>query len=738
MSQITGYADSFSVQQGDDLSFYISTQHDNYSTTVERYFSVDGRPHGPGVRKARVDAEIQRFGPGRPQKSTVGSFATSELDGLGAQDDIIVSLSFNSTLPSDDADQWLITLGADEYLHGVRLRDRRLEMVTPSAAAQLADFEVERQRWYRLVLAFGPDGVRMCVGNAARSSRISSGQASRLDLSLPGSPLCPPQATRIPITLAADLDSERGGSFNGKLAEIRIGRGRLERVHSQHILDGTPAEQVLGSWLVNGWHFGTSDFGSALVRSVIDGAPGLRLTNQPCRAVTGPRWSGKFMFPYADPTEYDAIHFNDDMVIGGDWKESARVSIPLGLESGIYGLHIVDADGEDVIPFYVRPRARTDRKRILFLAPTNTYLAYGNEHNATAEIGAELGSLKSSDVIAQPADIYVDDHPELGLSLYDWHRDGTGVRFASRHRPLLNMRPFHRNWLNESFRHFGADFYLIEWLHRNGYEFDVATDEDLHREGLSLLETYSVVLTGSHPEYVSERMMDTVAEYLSIGGNLMYLGGNGFYWPIAYSPDDSGIIEMRRAVSGARNFDSPPGEFALSFTGESGGIWRNRGRSPHRLFGIGMGAVGWGQAQPYQRTAASYSTTVSWVFEDVDEDIFGDQGLMLGGAAGDEMDHTDFEHGTPANTVVLASSVGHDTRFQPASEYYTNIYPDLGGSQNPLVRADMTLLGDGYSGSVFSVGSICWVGALPVDDFAGAASRVTRNVLSRFVQNDMT
>lgn len=77
---------------------------------------------------------------------------------------------------------------------------------------------------------------------------------------------------------------------------------------------------------------------------------------------------------------------------------------------------------------------------------------------------------------------------------------------------------------------FNADLHLVDWLHHGGYACDVATDEDLHREGAALLARYQVILTGTHHEYWSQAMLDAMAGYLERGGRLMYLAGNGFYW----------------------------------------------------------------------------------------------------------------------------------------------------------------------------------------------------------------
>src|ERR671938_194827 len=92
---------------------------------------------------------------------------------------------------------------------------------------------------------------------------------------------------------------------------------------------------------------------------------------------------------------------------------------------------------------------------------------------------------------------------------------------------------------------FNADTHITDWLEAMGYEFDVITDEDLHYQGLELLKPYTVILSGTHPEYHSKQMWDAMAAYLNQGGRLMYVGANGWYWRIAYHPELPGVIEVR-------------------------------------------------------------------------------------------------------------------------------------------------------------------------------------------------
>jgi N,N-dimethylformamidase len=105
----------------------------------------------------------------------------------------------------------------------------------------------------------------------------------------------------------------------------------------------------------------------------------------------------------------------------------------------------------------------------------------------------------------------------------------------------------------------------------------------------------------------------------------------------------------------------------------------------------------------------------------------------MDGAAGDEIDRYDPEFGTPPETLRLATSEGwHTDYYQLVVEDVTMILPGRGGTEDPRVRADMTLTEASNGGAVFSVGSINWIGSLPTNGFENNVSRVTENVLRRF------
>ena len=120
-----------------------------------------------------------------------------------------------------------------------------------------------------------------------------------------------------------------------------------------------------------------------------------------------------------------------------------------------------------------------------------------------------------------------------------------------------------------------------------------------------------------------------------------------------------------------------------------------------------------------------------FVLEGVDPDMpIAGPALHVGGPAAIEVDRSDPMLGSPANTVVVATAADFAADYLPAGEDVTTA-----GDMDPraLVRADVVYLEHETGGAVFSVGSIGWCAALSANGYAGAVSRITGNVLDRFL-----
>ena len=391
--------------------------------------------------------------------------------------------------------------------------------------------------------------------------------------------------------------------------------------------------------------------------------------------------------------------------------------------------------GEDFVPLFAGSRDPARRPPVAFLVPTATYLAYANDHQAFDKPHPERGIGRP--IVLQPQDLYLNEHRELGLSLYDRHADGSGVAHSSLRRPILTQRPNYRRWDGgdgHGQRWFGLDLCLVDWLIARGVPFEVVTDEVIDRDGVEALANIRVALTGSQPEYASTRMLDALGAWLGAGGRLMYLGGNGFYWRAAFPPQTPWRIELRRGHDGAGPWVSAPGESRLAATGEEGGTWRSLGRPPQALVGVGFVAEGFTRSGPYRRTDAGRLPETAFVFEGTHGDVIGDAGFSGGGAAGIELDRARGDLGTPEDAVVLARAACPSVFYSPCVlEERDPPQAAPGEERRPELGADMVMFERGGGGAVFATGSIAWIGALLWNDGDNDVSRITGNVLGRFL-----
>ena len=435
------------------------------------------------------------------------------------------------------------------------------------------------------------------------------------------------------------------------------------------------------------------------------------------------------------PNEYGGIEFHNDALTDCQWQPTLSVAIPADFRSGVYAVRLTAEHGggvaEEYAPFFVR--AATPRAPIALLIPTASYLAYANSQ--TPFDSDLLQSITASTPIFQEVDIEVyENDVEFGLSTYDLHNDGGGVCYSSYRRPIVNMRPKHRfpgvgcTW------QFPADLSVVAWLEHMNYDYEVLTDEDLNREGLTALKPYRVVINGTHCEYYSERMMDATEDYLAEGGRLLYLSGNGYYWVVGFRDDEPWVMEVRKLEAGSRAWQARAGEHYLASTGERSGLWRHRNRAPQKLVGAGFTSEGMDNSVPFRRMPDSYHRSVAWIFQGVEGDLIGDFGLAGGGAAGIEVDRYDLALGTPPHARILASSEPFTDNYPLVQEEIMFMVPGLGGTQHPLVRADMVYFTTPHDGAVFSASSIAWGSALPCKGFNNSVSRVMKNVLDAFLK----
>jgi N,N-dimethylformamidase beta subunit-like protein len=516
---------------------------------------------------------------------------------------------------------------------------------------------VVAREWYLVAARYDSELGRLRLSQHPASFWLSPDHASA-DVRIE------PRAVPAPLHFARlDQSAAARGLFNGKLASPAVWNRVLGDRELDALLRGTSPAHLDPSGLVGAWDF-CRDVATKTIRDAssngLDGA----VVNWPARGVTGPFWTGEETDFRSAPEQWSAIHFHDDDLEDARWEPLLELSVPPDLRSGVYGLELSVEDDLDWVPFVVRPQLGKPTADIAVLWPTLTYLAYANTRLDQEHLVNTLRAVSGRDVDPGPHEAYVQAHPELGPSLYNLHSDGSPCYYASRLRPLVEMRPTYSFWMNGLPRHFSADLYLLGWLERRGSGYDVVTDEDLDADGFERLRSYRTLIMASHPEYWTAGMLDALRSYLTAGGTVMYLGGNGLYWVTSRAVAAPHIMEVRRGHAGTRCADTLPGELHHSTTGEAGGIWRHRGRPPQALVGVGMSAMGGVDGAGYARCAASYSGEASFAFRGVTNDVVGINGAYPGAAA-DELDRADDALGSPPGAEVLATSRGAAQRALP-------------------------------------------------------------------------
>ena len=744
---IRGYADRLSVAPGETIEFKVSSARTGtYRADVVRLINGDSNPAGPGFTEV-VEATINDAYPARFQPTDPGSYVLIDDQGQLAVDGPFTLHAFvYPTTPGKD-DQIVFGRYLPETHSGYALgiRNGRFCLVigdgTRTSVVE-GGSPLRHSCWYSVAASFDPAArsVRLSVRSVANSvnSLLSpivaiSGEGDTVttltaEIADSGGPFviggCPVSAT------ATAIDSH----FNGKIDSPKV----WQRLLSLAELDGiTRGGSVAQDGLMAAWDFaeGIGPDGIPTDRVGDRGPRGLTGTcvNFPARAVTGWNWRGiEENFTHA-PEQYGAIHFHDDDLDDCRWDTDVVWEIPGNLRSGIYALRLTQDESEDWIPFFVLPPRGTATAKALLLIPTTSYLAYANEHFNDIQIAQ---SIFGRTAVIDELDFWLHEHTEFGRSTYDTHTDGSGVHYSSSLRPIVNLRPKFRTATGGPWQ-FPADLHLAAWLDALNIGVDIATDRELHDEGAELLSRYQVVLTGSHPEYYSGPMLDAWETYLSSGGRAMYLGANGFYWVANWHPGKKHLMEVRKAEYGSRAWQANPGEYYLQTNGQRSGLWRGRARPPQKIFGTGFAAEGFDESSYYVQMPDARDPRAAFIMAGIDPgEKIGDFGLVGGGAAGSEIDRYDLTLGTPPHTLLLAYSEGHSDNYPRVVEEVLFNIPMVGGTMDPNVRADIVYFTTRQGGGVFSSSSIAWCGSLLENGCDNNVSRMTANVLTRFLSDE--
>ena len=312
-------------------------------------------------------------------------------------------------------------------------------------------------------------------------------------------------------------------------------------------------------------------------------------------------------------------------VRAGDWP------------SGLYFLRVEARDGRVAYaPFIVRPSRFGSQSRIAVVLSTNTWQAY---------------NFRDSDGDGWGDSWYV----------------SSSIHSVDLRRPYLDFGvPFRfRDW----------DLTFISWLNKTGKQVEYLSDDDLERfrNGRDLARAYDLVVFPGHAEYMTRHAYDVVQTYRDLGGNLMFLAANNFFWSVRR--------DGQRLVKGKR--------------------WRDLGRPEAGLVGVQYAGSNHGANQAGFVVAGA--GIAPWAFEGTglrDGDAFGRYGIEIDARTAD----------SPAGIQLLA--------------HIPNILPRRG------LSAEMTYYETAAGAKVFAAGALNF--AASVDQ--PVVSRLLENVWRRLAQ----
>jgi N,N-dimethylformamidase len=400
-----------------------------------------------------------------------------------------------------------------------------------------------------------------------------------------------------PLRLGAVSDRGLANHFlDGDLAGPVIYQRSLapEEIARRFEAKGTPDDS--GAGVLACWPF--SEERGDHVADKSGGERHGRIINHATWMIGGPAFDGAKVprygdyDPAADASRGHGLRFASDDLYDCRWRATHEWLAPATARSGLYIARIrqdpAGKPGDYFVTFIVRKARSRSKAPMLVLCSSSTWLAYNSApFSQTIPRGANFGT-----------EGYRNSHPEApAWSCYVNHHAGQpGYQFGLR-MPWPSAGPYLLYSAPATgYSHLmRAERFLHVWLDQAGYEYDVVSDLDLHRDP-GLLKGYRTLVINGHSEYWSKEAYEGVDRFLSEGGTAVVLSGNTMFWRTSFNADGT-VMECRKhgesigGRSGARI-----GELYHSHDGRRGSLMRECGYPAWK--NIGLECVGWGGTTP--------------------------------------------------------------------------------------------------------------------------------------------
>ena len=174
-----------------------------------------------------------------------------------------------------------------------------------------------------------------------------------------------------------------------------------------------------------------------------------------------------------------------------DGRRTVTVRLGSKWPSGFYFVRLTSGRRIGYATFVLRP-ARLGEHSVAIVLPTETWQAY----NFRDDNG--------------------DRHPDT------WYAGGSTARLD---------RAFLNRGVPPHYAHYDVNF--LHWAYATHRDADYLSDAELRSTtGAQLRNAYQLVIFEGHHEYVTQHEYDAVERYRDLGGNLMFLSANNFFWKI--------------------------------------------------------------------------------------------------------------------------------------------------------------------------------------------------------------
>lgn len=451
--------------------------------------------------------------------------------------------------------------------------------------------------------------------------------------------------------------------------------------------------------------------------------------------------------PSEDATRGHGLRFASDDLYDCRWRATHEYRVPKNAKQGLHVARLdFELNGKPLVYYhtFVVCKAKASRPApILALCATNTWRAYAVAPFAENRSPRPIWRSRSAP----------NSHPQApAFSCYFNHAAGQPTYQLGLRMPWPNAGPdvLYNNLGNNFGQWTRMERYLHIWLDQSGYEYDVATDLDLHRDP-ALLDGYQTLIINGHSEYWSVEAYRSVDRYLRSGGNVIVLSGNSMFWRVSFNEDHS-VMECRKYDDriGGR-LGATFGELYHSHDGKRGSLMRECGYPAWQV--IGLDTLGWAVASADDFGVYHTAEPDHFLFNRpepvhlVKGETFGharDGGLIR--AVGHEWDvrvgtlkraTTNIPLGTslpdePSGIVTLAHGRRKTKgRSDVYLDYFTADAPAPEGADS-LLAAEMIYWERPEGGRVFNAGAVAASWALAVDPKFQA---LMRNALHHFGVN---